>query len=127
MESYKDRVLKIIRLVPYGMVVSYGQVAAMAGIPRTARQVGRILNATEGDDTLPWWRVINNQGIISIKGTKLNDKNVQRSLLRSEGIVVNDNYELAIEKYRFCPSEALLKQLKLEDVYIEIVMEKFGF
>ena len=51
--------------IPYGRVVSYGQVAAYVGVPRGARQVGWTLRRLEDID-IPWWRVINNEGRISI-------------------------------------------------------------
>lgn len=128
MSLFKDKVIEIIKLVPYGTVVSYGQVAAMAGVPRAARQVGWILNASETDQSIhiPWWRVINNAGVISIKGTKYNDKLVQAEMIKSEGIPVSDAFELDIEKYRFRPNQQTLKQLKLSDDYIEILMERYG-
>src|SRR5689334_21335417 len=128
MSPFKDKVIEIVSIIPHGTVVSYGQVAAMAGVPRAARHVGWILNASETDESIqnPWWSVINNAGVISIKGTKYNDKLVQAEMIRSEGIPVTDTYELDIEKYRFRPDEQTLKQLKLSDDYIEILMGKYG-
>ncbi len=99
--NFREKVIAAVQTVPYGTVVSYGQIALMIGAPRAARQVGWMLNSCEGVVDLPWWRVINNAGRISIKGTKYNDANLQRRLLESEGIPVSDHYELDIEKYRF--------------------------
>ena len=65
MSAFKDKVIQIVKMIPKGKVVSYGQVALMAGVPRGARQVGWILHE-HGDDG-PWWRIINNSGRISIK------------------------------------------------------------
>lgn len=83
--------------------MSYGQVAAAAGSPRAARQVGGILRHYDGDDSLPWWRVVNNTGTISIKGNFIATPERQRELLLKEGIKVNSEYNLNIDKYRFIP------------------------
>ncbi|MFS8158866.1 MAG: MGMT family protein, partial [Candidatus Roizmanbacteria bacterium] len=88
---FKQKVLQIVEMIPHGRVASYGQVAHLAGVPRGARQVGWILNGTEGhtDIDFPWWRVVNNKGRVSIKGTKYNTADLQRKLLRSEDVEVN--------------------------------------
>ena len=67
MSKFKEKVIEVVSLIPFGKVVSYGQVALYIGIPRAARQVGWMLNRMEGDVQIPWWRVVNNQGRISIK------------------------------------------------------------
>lgn len=67
MSDFKQKVIDYIRRVPKGRVISYGQAAAFAGNPRAARQVGGILKSLAPDSGVPWWRVINNQGVISIK------------------------------------------------------------
>ncbi|CAN5125499.1 MGMT family protein [soil metagenome] len=125
MSLFKQKVIDVIRLVPFGTVVSYGQVAVMIGVPRAARQVGWILNSTEGKDDLPWWRVMNNVGYLSIRGTKLSDKELQAKLLRAEGIEVNDDFTLDMKKYRFRPDEKFLKRFQLTDECIQMVREKY--
>jgi methylated-DNA-protein-cysteine methyltransferase-like protein len=99
--SFKPRVLQIIASIPKGKVMSYGQVAATAGSPRAARQVGGILRGYDGDDGLPWWRVVNSAGHISIKGNFIATPARQKQLLESEGVVVSGDYSLDISKYRF--------------------------
>ncbi len=102
MDTFRQKVLEYILAVPKGNVVSYGQVAAAAGSPRAARQVGGILRSYNGDEKkLPWWRVVNNAGIISIKGNWTATKELQATLLRQEGIVVDTDYSLDMEKYRY--------------------------
>jgi len=129
---FKDRVLKFVKKIPKGKVVSYGQVAAAAGSPRAARQVGGILrridilggpqisignlgkgakprrpkrakpilHAKAGGAIVPWWRVVNNHGIISIKGNWTATKELQRELLIKDGIKVTKDFKLDISKYR---------------------------
>ncbi len=114
MSEFQERVYKVVENIPYGKVVSYGQVALYVGVPRAARQVGWILNQSEGKVDLPWWRVINNAGRITIKSSSHNDANIQRKLLISEGILVDEKYNLDIENYRFIPGEKWLKKLGLD-------------
>lgn len=90
-----------MRSVPEGKVVSYGQVALYAGLPRAAREVGWVLRGLEAKVDLPWWRVINTRGKITNKGNKYHDKDSQKIFLQSEGVPVLDSYEVDIEKYRF--------------------------
>ena len=73
MLSFKEKVILVVSKIPYGKVVSYGQVAAASGHPRAPRQVGQILKTLDIRYLeIPWWRVINNQGIITIKGNWTN-------------------------------------------------------
>lgn len=105
MSQFKAKVIIVVRSVPAGKVVSYGQVALMAGAPRAARQVGWILHGTENEIDLPWWRVVNNAGRISIKGSRFNTPQLQRQLLEAEGLEISDLFDFDIEKYRFRPEE----------------------
>lgn len=123
MSKFSEKVLKVVESIPYGKVVSYGQVALYVGVPRAARQVGWILRQSEGED-IPWWRVINNEGRISIKGNFHNTPELQRKLLQAEGILVDDNFELDIEEYRYRPNKKELKRFQLEDDYIDIILNK---
>lgn len=127
MSLFKKYVLEIVKKVPYGTVVSYGQVALYAGVPRAARQVGWILNQSEGNTEIPWWRVINNAGRITIKGAKYNDAELQRKLLKSEGVEVDDDFNLDIEKYRFIADEKFFKKLKFDEEYLDVINKKIPF
>ena len=126
MSDFKEGVIKVVSLVPYGKVVSYGQVALYIGIPRAARQVGWTLNRMEGETQLPWWRVINNQGRISIKGSKYSTED-QKELLVQEGIKINDDLTLDIGKYRFIPDQNLLEEFGLDSVYLEMISTKIPY
>lgn len=124
MLSFKQRVIDIIRLIPHGKVVSYGQIALYAGLPRAAREVGWILKASKDD--MPWWRVLNNSGRISIEGNWEADKTLQSKLLSAEDIVVREDFTLDIEKYRWRISEEEAKKLQLPQEEIERIVEKYG-
>lgn len=118
--------IKVVNLIPEGKVVSYGQVALYVGLPRAAREVGWILKSLEEANNLPWWRVINNEGRISIKGNKYNDAATQRKLLEAEGMEVSDLYEVDIEKQRWIASKEELQKLQLDEDYIEKVLQKYS-
>ena len=81
-------IFQVIAQIPYGRVASYGQIARLAGIPKHSRLVGYVLKHMDADSSLPWYRVINSQGKISL--SQLNDQgqNIQAQLLMSEGILV---------------------------------------
>ena len=83
--SFAGRVYALVRRIPKGRAVSYGGVAAMLGSPRAARGVGTALGALGVDTEVPWWRVVNRNGEISIKGEP-GLAALQRSLLQREGV-----------------------------------------
>jgi methylated-DNA-protein-cysteine methyltransferase related protein len=85
MSTFTSRVYSMVRRVPHGRVVSYGGVAALLGQPRAARGVGQALHALPDGADVPWWRVINRNGEISIRGA-LHAPQLQRALLEGEGI-----------------------------------------
>lgn len=87
MADFSDQVKDIINRIPHGRVISYGQVAALAGNYRASRQVSRILK--NSDDNLPWHRVINSKGAISLPEHM--GGLIQRGLLESEGVHFKKN------------------------------------
>lgn len=113
MTNFQIAVLKVVQLIPAGKVMSYGQVATWLGMPRAARQVGWAMHSLGGDrPDFPWWRVVNNKGVISIKGSVLQAAQLQKTLLEAEGLEVDDNFKLPIKKYRFHPTQTDLAKLQ---------------
>ena len=82
------QILQVIALIPYGKVASYGQIARMAGLPKHARLVGYLLKHLEAEADIPWHRVINSQGKISLSKLNESGENVQRLKLVAEGVMV---------------------------------------
>lgn len=80
----RARVLARLAEIPPGRVCSYGDLAAAAGSPGAARQVGFVLAGLAGDSPLPWQRVINAQGRVSTGRVGLGE--LQRALLEAEGV-----------------------------------------
>jgi methylated-DNA-protein-cysteine methyltransferase related protein len=103
LSRFQQAILTEVRKVPAGNVASYGQIAAYIGSPRAARQVGGAMRAMEGTPEFPWWRIINNAGIITIKGAAMANKRMQKELLEGEGVEVSPDYEVDMARYRYQP------------------------
>lgn len=94
MTSFDDDVIGVIALLAEGEVVSYGDIAAVAGRPGAPRAVGRILASSRAD--LPWWRVVYSDGRLSPA-----NPSEQSDLLRAEGVLVLDYRVVAAPLGRF--------------------------
>lgn len=95
-----EPVYRVVRAIPSGRVSTYGDVAALAGMPRAARQVGWALNALEADDDVPWHRVINAKGEISARGEH-EIADLQRALLEDEGVIFSRHDRVDLESARW--------------------------
>lgn len=100
---FRTQVLDITQLIPHGRVLSYGDVATLAGHRRAARAVGTILKHN-GDD-VPWQRVVNTQLRIS-GGGRGGRSFMQRTLLQAEGLEFSDNGRIVTEDARWPLEEA---------------------
>jgi methylated-DNA-protein-cysteine methyltransferase-like protein len=89
--------LHIIKHIPHGRVLTYGRAAALAGQPGGARQISRILHAMSRKYELPWHRVINSKGRISLGSSQ--GRELQKALLESEGIEFSANGSLDLKIY----------------------------
>jgi methylated-DNA-protein-cysteine methyltransferase-like protein len=79
------RIYAVVRRIPRGRVATYGQVAELAGLAGHARQVGYALHALPAGTTVPWHRVINAAGGVSLRASP-GDELTQRQLLEEEGV-----------------------------------------
>jgi methylated-DNA-protein-cysteine methyltransferase-like protein len=95
-------VYRLVSQVPKGKVVTYGQVAALLGAPRAARAVGTALRYLPRplSRTVPWQRVINAAGGISLRGDVLR-ADEQRWLLENEGVEFDRYGRINLKKYRW--------------------------
>jgi methylated-DNA-protein-cysteine methyltransferase-like protein len=98
--AFTERVVRIIRAIPRGRVASYGQIAALAGFPAASRQVVRILHSLSAKEVLPWHRVINSRGTISLTGR---DYELQRVLLEREGIEFGLHDRIDLGRFQWRP------------------------
>jgi methylated-DNA-protein-cysteine methyltransferase-like protein len=104
MSEIRTRIYAVIAAIPQGRVVTYGQVAAMAGVPRHARQVGYALFDLPEGSPLPWHRVVNARGEISQR-REPGCGEVQRTKLEAEGIAFRKG-RVDLELYRWEPGIA---------------------
>lgn len=103
MEKFTEDAIRIIKGIPAGYVMTYGQVAAEAGNPRGARQIARILHSMSAKYGLPWHRVINAKGGISTPENREEKGVTQRELLESEGVEFTLKGLVQLEEYRWHP------------------------
>lgn len=92
-------------LIPAGKVATYGDVARQAGLPGGARRVGRSLRNLPQGTAIPWHRVINSQGRISLPQGSAS-RYTQRERLEAEGLVFRASGGVDMRRYRWCPGEA---------------------
>ena len=99
--SFFRRVITLIKKIPRGKVATYGQIAALAGNPRAARQVAWVLHSASDKEKLPWPRVINSQGRISLP--RYGGYELQRALLVKEGIKFDATDQIALARFQWKP------------------------
>ncbi|NIV35543.1 MAG: methyltransferase [Anaerolineae bacterium] len=93
-----EQVLQVVRRIPPGKVATYGQVARILGKPRGARTVGWALHSMPEGSDVPWQRVINARGIITLDAHGPGGA-IQRALLEAEGIVFDEQGRIDLEVY----------------------------
>ena len=95
----KERIWQVISMIPKGSVATYGQIATLAGLPGRARLVGHLLSQLPKNSRLPWFRVVNASGKISLPpGSASYEK--QKQKLQEEGVVIL-KARLSLTKYRW--------------------------
>lgn len=97
-----QRIWQVVMLIPPGKVATYGDVARQAGLPGAARRVGRALRGLPEDTSIPWHRVINAQGGISLPAGS-SSQYEQRERLESEGVLFLNATRLKLSSYRWQP------------------------
>ena len=110
--NFRERVYLITSEIPEGRVMGYGHVAAVAGSPRAARQVGAALKALLAEraqpsspHAIPWWRVLRSNGQIALRGDPMRPP-LQQLLLEEEGVEVKMG-KVDMSRYGWLPDDAL--------------------
>ena len=101
--SSYPRIYAAVRRIPRGRVATYGQIAQLAGVPRQARLVGYAMFALPRTTAVPWHRVINAQGRISVRGDGGGAALRQRMLLEREGVVFDARDRISLEQFGWTP------------------------
>ena len=97
-----QQIYAVVRQVPAGKVVTYGQVAGFIGRARAARQVGYAMAACPQGEGIPWHRVINAKGEISARGDGT-AADYQRQLLEEEGVAFDLKGRICLKTYQWWP------------------------
>nr|WP_086940704.1 MGMT family protein [Thaumasiovibrio occultus] len=98
MNEFAQQIYAILQQTPYGRVVTYGDIAKLAGYPGYARHVGKVLASLPSETQLPWYRVINSQGKISLTA---GDAERQKNALTMEGIHFEENRVINFRQLRW--------------------------
>lgn len=96
MLEFTGRVIEVIRNIPPGRVLSYGEVAELAGNKMGARQVTRLLHTLTDKYNLPWHRVVGKGGVILVKGEQAD---LQRALLEDEGVEFDEKGRVDVDRF----------------------------
>ena len=103
-----DEIYAVVMTIPAGRVATYGQVAELAGLSRHARQVGYALRRLPVDSAVPWHRVVNAGGEISLRSAAVcesenESENEQRLLLEDEGVRFDGRGRIHLREFRWNP------------------------
>jgi methylated-DNA-protein-cysteine methyltransferase-like protein len=102
-KDYRERVYRIVRSIPRGRVMTYGQLAEILGEGYTARTIGFVMHGS--DDATPWHRVINAQGGCST-GRIAIPYDKQQRMLEAEGVNFNERGRCDLRNYLWVPNES---------------------
>lgn len=106
--GYRERVYKLVRRIPRGRVMTYGQIAELLGDGYTPRTVGFVMH--NSDDKTPWHRVINAQGGCST-GHVVLPQDKQQRMLEGEGVKFNKQGHCDLETYVWIPRDQSISKL----------------
>jgi methylated-DNA-protein-cysteine methyltransferase-like protein len=101
--SSRERIYAEVRKVPRGKVATYGQIASLAGLEGQARQVGYAMAAVPSSSAVPWHRVINAQGRVSMRSEGPGGTIIQQQLLEREGVVFDAGGRVALARFGWKP------------------------
>lgn len=107
---YRARVYKIVRRIPRGRVMTYGQIAYILGEGYTPRTVGFVMHGADEKKT-PWQRVINSQGRCST-GRIVLPSDMQQRMLEREGVKFDAGGRCDLEKYLWHPNEKKIGEVE---------------
>ena len=99
--EFTESVIAQLKKIPKGKVATYGQIATLAGSPRAARQVVRILHSSSKKHNLPWHRVINSQGDISLRPSQ--GYEIQKALLIKEKVKFSLSDRIDLKLFQWQP------------------------
>ena len=111
--SFDKAVLDTVLCIPYAKVATYGQIAELIGAYGYARQVGWSLRRLVLPSSVPWYRVVNSKGKITMKISRDGSDWIQIKLLQEEGILINDGFTINLKTYKWKPDLNKSSKLKI--------------
>ena len=102
-KSFDLRVYKTVSLIPFGQVATYGQIAELIGAYGCARQIGWSLKRLRLPSKIPWHRVINAKGEVSMSIGREGTDWIQIDLLKSEGVFIDQELKIQLRRYLWKP------------------------
>lgn len=101
--DFTSEVIRLIKSIPKGKVATYGQIAYMTDLYPSVRRVVWILHSCSEKEGLPWHRVVNSKGAISLKPGKGYER--QKAMLKQEGIVFDEKDRIDLDRYLWEPDD----------------------
>ena len=102
-KSFDLRVYEVVSRIPFGQVATYGQIAELIGAYGCARQIGWSLKRLRLPSTIPWHRVINAKGEVSMSIGREGTDWIQIDLLKSEGVFIDQELKIQLRRYLWKP------------------------
>lgn len=112
MSEFNQKVYEIVRRIPKGKVMTYGQIAALIGVPRAARAVGYALHWVAEEENMPCQRVVNRFGGLAA-GYGWGGQQAHKADLLVEGVEVKEDFTVDLTKYQWLPEEKDLPDVQL--------------
>ncbi|MGI8811331.1 MAG: MGMT family protein [Pyrinomonadaceae bacterium] len=100
-KGYRDQVFELVKKIPRGKVMTYGQISAILGQGYTPRTVGYVMHGAD-EKKVPWQRVVNSQGKCSTGRITL-PLDLQKQILESEGVIFSSTGKCALREYQWFP------------------------
>ena len=107
--NYRERVYRIVRRIPRGHVMTYGQLAEILGEGYTPRTIGFVMHGS--DDKTPWHRVLNAQGACST-GRIVLPYDKQQRMLEAEGVSFDERGRCELQNYLWIPRQPRTRRIE---------------
>lgn len=101
--DFTSEVIRLIKAIPQGKVATYGQIAYLTGLYPSVRRVVWVLHSCSKKEGLPWHRVVNQKGTISLKPGAGYER--QKSMLEEEGVVFDNQDRIDLDRFRWEPDD----------------------
>lgn len=124
--EFSNKVYEIVRMIPKGRVMTYGQIATLLGLPRAAQAVGWALHWVEDGEKTPCQRVVNRFGGLAA-GYGWGGQEAQRVDLEGDGVEVRPDMTVDLERYQWWPDPEAMASMKFPPEALEELNQKLEF